>query len=138
MTAGYPRDPISYEKRFSALIETFREHNTPREVLSRFYVVGGECNYLFRMSTKVDEGNKEKKSVLKVCIDPFHLEYVPSEEWLDPLFLKYEENDISEFLNKANQCLVENTKKLLLDQKFRIIRKERAVGVFSVVIQVEN
>lgn len=53
--AGYPRDPVSYEKRFCALFETFKEHKTPPEVLKRFYVVGGECNYLFRMSNKENE-----------------------------------------------------------------------------------
>lgn len=60
------------------------------------------------------------------------MEYVASEEWLEPEFLLHSQDEIEVFLSKANECLVENSKRMLLDQKFRIIKKERAVGVFFV------
>lgn len=46
--AGYPRDPLKYEQRLGALLERMRDLNLPFDVVSKFHVVGGESNYLFR------------------------------------------------------------------------------------------
>ena len=46
--AGYPNDPKRYEQRLSGLLNGFRAHNLDESVLNRFYVLGGECNFLFQ------------------------------------------------------------------------------------------
>lgn len=56
--AGYPNDPTRYEQRLSGLLKGFRERNLSEDILGRFFVLGGECNFLFQCAT----GAK-----LKVC-----------------------------------------------------------------------
>lgn len=46
--AGYPKDAKRYEQRLSGLLESFQSGSVPSHLLSNFYVLGGECNYLFQ------------------------------------------------------------------------------------------
>mmetsp|Transcript_19693 Transcript_19693/g.33790 ORF Transcript_19693/g.33790 Transcript_19693/m.33790 type:complete len:414 (-) Transcript_19693:203-1444(-) len=45
--AGYPGEPLKYMQRLAGLFEQFTQRDVSCDVLSRFYVLGGECNYLF-------------------------------------------------------------------------------------------
>jgi IMP and pyridine-specific 5'-nucleotidase len=61
--AGYKDAPEKYEKRLSGLLQGFRDMKVPKEVTSRFFVLGGECNYLYK------------------CNEEAKLETVPEKEW---------------------------------------------------------
>lgn len=47
--AGYGYDAARYERRLEGLLRVFDEANVPAETLRRFYVCGGECNYLLQL-----------------------------------------------------------------------------------------
>ena len=51
--AGYPRQPERYEQRLSGLLEGFKNADIPAKKLEKFFVLGGECNYLFRYDSKL-------------------------------------------------------------------------------------
>lgn len=39
-----------FEGRLAGLLGSFRKLNLPQEVTDRFHVMGGECNYLLRVT----------------------------------------------------------------------------------------
>ncbi|OZJ04423.1 hypothetical protein BZG36_02921 [Bifiguratus adelaidae] len=61
--AGYGNDAVRYEGRLSGLLRGFTAHNVPEHQLKRFYVLGGECNFLFQ------------------CRKDGHLHYIPEDEY---------------------------------------------------------
>ena len=46
--AGYGLDAAKYEVRVQALLSAFEDAQLPEDVVSKFYVLGGECNYLLQ------------------------------------------------------------------------------------------
>lgn len=68
--AGYPRQPERYEHRLSGLLEGFKKADIPPENLEKFFVLGGECNYLFRYDSttqrlvSVPNGEYRNKEVM--------------------------------------------------------------------------
>lgn len=46
--AGYQGRPDRYEHRLSGLLAAMASQDLPQGALDNFYVMGGECNYLFR------------------------------------------------------------------------------------------
>ena len=46
--AGYGYECKRYEKRLTGLLAYFEACQLPADVVSRFWVLGGECNYLFK------------------------------------------------------------------------------------------
>jgi len=51
--AGYPNAPDKYETRFRTLLDRFSSHSDFPLLRSRFFIVGGECNYMLKIN---DEG----------------------------------------------------------------------------------
>mmetsp|Transcript_37183 Transcript_37183/g.87944 ORF Transcript_37183/g.87944 Transcript_37183/m.87944 type:complete len:449 (+) Transcript_37183:144-1490(+) len=112
--AGYPGKPLRYESRFKGLLELMVERKTSKEVASMFYCMGGECNYLFRL-THPEEG-------------VYKMEGVPEEEWATPEILSWKETDIARLLDIAEGALKEACTTMRLQVQF--VRKPRAVGAF--------
>ncbi len=48
--AGYPGKPDRYAARFKGLLDKMREREYPQDITDKFLVVGGECNYLFKVN----------------------------------------------------------------------------------------
>ena len=48
--AGYEYQSTKYELRLSGLLAFFKEKGLPKEDCERFYLFGGECNYLLNVS----------------------------------------------------------------------------------------
>ena len=48
--AGYPGEAWRFEARLTGLLAAFRQSRLPESAASRFFVMGGECNYLLRCS----------------------------------------------------------------------------------------
>ena len=47
--AGYEYQAAKYELRLSGLLAYFKEKGLEADDLERFYIFGGECNYLLRL-----------------------------------------------------------------------------------------
>jgi hypothetical protein len=62
--AGYPGDAAKFEGRIAGLLAAFQRLKLPKDVVQRFHLMGGECNYL-----------------LDVDPDAYHLRFVPDEAW---------------------------------------------------------
>jgi len=109
--AGYGWDGPKYEHRLTGLLKHFVENLTAEE-MARFYVVGGECNYMM------------------YCNGEARLQRVPNEKIL-PLActqpLKWEQKEIERMLDIAETCILNATEEMQL--RSRIIRKPRSVGV---------
>ncbi|KAJ3046629.1 IMP 5'-nucleotidase [Rhizophlyctis rosea] len=116
--AGYPGDVQKYESRLSGLLDGFRASSLPPEALKRFFVLGGECNYLFRY-------------------DPLtqHLIYIPESEYPSfPSCMGFADEDggkerVQELLDVAEETLRECAEVMGLSHTVGILRKERGIGV---------
>ena len=82
-------------------------------MLDRFFVMGGECNYLLTVDAS----------------RPQTLRYLPKETWMSDDMLAWADDDIKRLLDHAEALLVETATRLNVDVS--VIRKERAVGVVS-------
>lgn len=118
--AGYPghQGAFEYHKRLHGLLEVL---NTTDRLLpgqkSNFLVMGGESNYLFRYSPKV-EG----------------LEFVEGKDWYLPLMRQWDQNLIGQIMDASYRHLQYLRKKMRLDDSTmtKIIRKERSLGIIPV------
>ena len=113
--AGYPNAPHRYEQRLSGLLQAFQlavDLGAPSDILSRFHVMGGECNYLHKIN--VQDGL-------------VRLEVVPGTLWKDGRGVRWDVASIDELLAAAEQALTACAQNLGLCMS--IIRKERAVGM---------
>jgi IMP and pyridine-specific 5'-nucleotidase len=116
--AGYPKDAERYETRFRALLDKFEASGVGNTVRSRFFVVGGECNYLFR------------------CTKEYKLEWVDPYEgkpWMLESFrnLDDHESEVQKFLDEAAHTIEATAASIGLDVKMRMIRKPRAIGYIA-------
>lgn len=108
--AGYPGSPERFEQRVEGLLAAFRQLNLPKSITDRFHIMGGECNYLLRVTTP------ERR-----------LEFVPDAEWKSPYMMSWKESDIAALLDDAEALLLEGARRLRLPVE--VVKKERAVGV---------
>ncbi|GBF99935.1 IMP-specific 5-nucleotidase, partial [Raphidocelis subcapitata] len=108
--AGYPGDASKFEGRIGGLLSAFRRLRLPPEVVGRFHLMGGECNYLLRANPTT-----------------YGLEFVPDEEWQPPEMRAWKEEDIRATLDEAQLLLTEGAARLMLP--VNVIRKPRSVGV---------
>jgi IMP and pyridine-specific 5'-nucleotidase len=65
--AGYPGQPERYEGRLAGLLAEMTARELDEEVASRFFVVGGECNYLFRCSWKAGPDGTRRCGLIEVA-----------------------------------------------------------------------
>lgn len=123
--AGYGLDGKKYAVRLKGLFNSFIAGNLSSDEIERFYVFGGECNYLMRCEI---EDRDDCEGVSKVILVP-----VPTEEWQGdhlngPKPSKWDQNEISSILDTAENVMNQTLNDLKLRAK--ILRKERAVGLF--------
>ena len=107
--AGYPGDAEKFEQRVEGLLAAFAALDLPKDVIDKFHIMGGECNYLLRVSPN------------------FRLEFVEEEDWKSPEMVAWRQEDIDELLTKAESMLLDGAARLRLPVD--VLRKERAVGV---------
>uniref|UniRef100_A0A6S8JCL5 IMP-specific 5'-nucleotidase 1 n=1 Tax=Dunaliella tertiolecta TaxID=3047 RepID=A0A6S8JCL5_DUNTE len=111
--AGYPGEAHKFEGRLAGLLGSFRKLNLPAEVTDRFHVMGGECNYLLRVTPE------DKR-----------LEFVPDEEWKTEEMCRWHEDDIQYMLDGAEMLLMKGAKRLELEVS--VMRKPRSVGIIPI------
>ena len=123
--AGYPNNPVRYEQRLSGLLHGLQDSSLTNEAKARFFVLGGECNYLFRYDPVVH-----------------HLVSIPEEEYHNKAeIINYTwpiaPQRIQELLDVAEAALKECIDWMGVKESVTFIRKDRACGelLFEAIIQ---
>ena len=112
--AGYPDDAKRYEQRLEGLLLGFKKSKVTNQKLEQFYVLGGECNYLFKYSAS-------KQCLISVPTEVYQPDSV--KEWAE------DHDRIQEMLNTVDKHLEIKIKDLGLVGKVMVIKKQRAIGV---------
>ena len=122
--AAYPGEPTRYEARFAGLLAALAfaiEAGAPKEpLLSRFLIMGGQCNYLLRCACS-EAGPGAHTRVF--------LETVEDEAWKDFRGVRWDHTEVAALLDVAEGALRRTLGALRLGERTHLIRKERAVGV---------
>ena len=120
--AGYEYQAAKYELRLSGLIAYFKERNLEKSDLERFYIFGGECNYLLQLGQDYRLHAVREDGPGGWMISTKYLGESPG-NWC--------ESDITSILDKAEACFSSS----LIEQNMRatIIRKKRSVGLIPKV-----
>ncbi|KAH7042421.1 IMP-specific 5-nucleotidase [Linnemannia elongata] len=119
--AGYPGDAGKYEERLMGLLRVFDQQKLSEKLLERFYVLGGECNYLFRCGWKKSDATGEPV---------VGLTYIHPESYQPSDMLAWKHEDIQELLDVAEENLKRSVSAMNL--KAMILRKSRAVGIVPI------
>ncbi|KAI8056059.1 IMP-specific 5-nucleotidase [Syncephalis plumigaleata] len=110
--ASYGGDATGYERRLSGLLAGFQDAGLSAERLARFFVLGGECNYMFQ------------------CQADCRLKYIAEDIYRPATGIRlWSDNDINRLLDVAER----NLRRCVSDMRLpaRVLRKPRAVGVIS-------
>mmetsp|Transcript_21202 Transcript_21202/g.38388 ORF Transcript_21202/g.38388 Transcript_21202/m.38388 type:complete len:596 (-) Transcript_21202:88-1875(-) len=120
--AGYEYEADKYELRLSGLLAYFKERGLEGEDLERFYIFGGECNYLLRL------GNDYKLHAVR---EDGPGGWMISTKYFSESPGNWSEADVTSILDRAEACFQSS----LEDQNMRarIIRKKRSVGLIPKV-----
>jgi IMP and pyridine-specific 5'-nucleotidase len=120
--AGYEYQAAKYELRLSGLLAYFRERGLEGGDLERFYIFGGECNYLLRLGDDYQ---------LHAVREDGPGGWVNSTKYLVECPGNWNEVEIKSILDRAEACFQTS----LTDQNMRatIIRKKRSVGLIPKV-----
>jgi len=116
--AGYEYNTERYEMRLSGLLAYFKSKNLPAEDCERFYLFGGECNFLlklgsdYRLHPVKEFGPGGWKTATKFIQDS------PA---------NWEEDNIQSLLDISETSVSNSIKDLKI--RGRIIRKKRSVGL---------
>lgn len=119
--ASYPGEPHKMEARIATLLRALAfalEAGAHASILSRFWVVGGECNYLLHPVASYD-GDGLSPSV--------SLREVPDAAWKDGRGVRWSHRQVDDLLDAAEGALRAAAGELNLD--VLVIRKPRAVGI---------
>ncbi len=113
--AGYQNDNLAYEKRIKGLIDEFKEKNL--KIYENFYVLGGECNYLFRYDPLIQ-----------------HLIYINQDDYIPDFVQAWSLNtaELHEFLDITQKHLETQICEMGLSQRVKLLRKSRAIGVLPI------
>ncbi|CAI2163008.1 14539_t:CDS:10 [Funneliformis geosporum] len=107
--AGYSGDASRYEQRLSGLLKGFENARLSKEMCENFFLLGGECNYLFQ------------------CQENYHLKYIKESEYQPHYVHSWKPNQINAILDVAQ----ENLQRCIDDMKLpcTVLRKSKAVGI---------
>ena len=115
--AGYGHDAPKYEARVQMLLTTLANHKDINvEAAARFFVLGGECNFLLHCQYDLEKNE---------C------RLVPDFKWAPEELSNCTDQDMQALLDVAEQTLTEAITDLNMDKKARILRKSRAVGLIQ-------
>eukprot|EP00571_Detonula_confervacea_P006102 CAMPEP_0172315944 /NCGR_PEP_ID=MMETSP1058-20130122/26754_1 /TAXON_ID=83371 /ORGANISM="Detonula confervacea, Strain CCMP 353" /LENGTH=567 /DNA_ID=CAMNT_0013030147 /DNA_START=203 /DNA_END=1906 /DNA_ORIENTATION=- len=116
--AGYEYQAEKYELRLTGLLDYFRERGLEGSDLQRFYIFGGECNYLLRL------GNDYKLHAVR---EDGPGGWIHSTKHLSESPGNWSVLEVETILDRAEACF----RSSLEDQNMRarIIRKKRSVGL---------
>jgi len=116
--AGYEYNVDKYEFRISGLLNYFKEKKLTPEECERFYLFGGECNYLLHLG------------------EDFHLHpvreagrggWMTATKYLPDSPANWSEEELAALLDTAHEAVKESLEEQNI--RGRIIRKKRSVGL---------
>jgi IMP and pyridine-specific 5'-nucleotidase len=116
--AGYEYQTDKYHVRLSGLLEYFRQGQLPSEACQRFFLFGGECNYLLQLHSDyqlhpVEEyGETGWLSVTRHVLDS------PA---------NWKEEQVTQLLDDAESCFHRSIQEQNI--RGRVLRKKRSVGL---------
>lgn len=116
--AGYEYNVDKYEYRLSGLLHYFKQNGLTAEECDRFFLFGGECNYLLKLSSEY-----------RLVAVPEHGPngWMTSTRHLAEAPVNWDEHMVSEILDLAHSTMQETLDELAL--RGRLIRKRRSVGL---------
>lgn len=116
--AGYEYVAEKYEFRLSGLLNYFKSKNLTDDECQRFYLFGGECNYLLRL------GNDYKLHPVK---ETGPGGWITATKYLPESPGNWSEDEIKSLLDISEQAVTES----MHDQNLKgiVIRKKRAIGL---------
>eukprot|EP00397_Hematodinium_sp_SG-2012_P023571 GEMP01024499.1.p1 GENE.GEMP01024499.1~~GEMP01024499.1.p1 ORF type:complete len:429 (+),score=69.74 GEMP01024499.1:228-1514(+) len=103
--ASYGDRAEPYEARLGGLLSIMKDHNISEEACNRFYVLGGECNYLFQLQ------------------ENYRLKY------LSELKMMEQSAEVNRILDLVEQILLKAVEELNLNA--RVMRKPLSCGLIS-------
>mmetsp|Transcript_6 Transcript_6/g.16 ORF Transcript_6/g.16 Transcript_6/m.16 type:complete len:410 (+) Transcript_6:138-1367(+) len=109
--AGYPGKPERYAARFKGLLDIMKARGYGSEITDKFLVMGGECNYMF-----------------KVDVKDYSMVELDWDLWATDTMRAWKESDIKDMLDLAEGCLKTACSNLRLEVQY--LRKSKAVGCF--------
>ncbi|TYZ66603.1 hypothetical protein PybrP1_008123 [[Pythium] brassicae (nom. inval.)] len=115
--AGYPGAPARYEERLRGILDALAP--LPPEQRARFFVMGGECNYLLETYAAGDADAGQ-----------LALRELPGRVWKDGRGERWEEAAVQQLLDVAERVLRDTTALLHMSAAV-ILRKDRAVGIVN-------
>lgn len=118
--AGYEYDVERYETRLSGLLAYFEEKKLPAEDCKKFYLFGGECNYLLSLGSDYRLHPVKEKGPGGWHTATKFLNEAPS---------NWEESDITNILDIAYESVEDSMKEMNIRGK--IIRKKRSIGLIK-------
>ncbi|KAI8928459.1 IMP-specific 5-nucleotidase [Entophlyctis helioformis] len=107
-------DAARYEKRLSGLLEGFQTLGLDAEAASQFYVLGGECNYLFRY-------DPSRRGLVYIPEDTYQPEKI--RVWSTAT------SRIQKLLDVAEANIRQCVDDMNLQDRAMVLRKDRAIGV---------
>ncbi|KAJ2823927.1 IMP 5'-nucleotidase [Coemansia erecta] len=107
--AGYGADAARYEQRLSGLLRGFAAAGLTPDEVARFYVLGGECNFLFR------------------CRADYRLEFIDDAQYASSALRAWTDAQVQELLDAAEAELTDCVRRMGINAQ--ILRKPRAVGL---------
>ncbi|KAJ1940440.1 IMP 5'-nucleotidase [Linderina macrospora] len=107
--AGYGGEAARYEHRLSGLLTNFEKAKLTESQVNRFYVLGGECNFLFR------------------CNASYHLEFMADDQYESSRLRSWTDPQVQALLDIAEHELADCVSRMGI--KAKILRKARAVGL---------
>jgi len=116
--AGYEYQSEKYELRLSGLLAYFRDRKLPTEDCERFYLFGGECNYLLRLGSDYKLHPVKEYGAGGWLTSTKYMVEAPG-NWC--------EGEIKMLLDTAETCMKQSIDEQNL--RGRLIRKKRAVGL---------
>lgn len=115
--AGYGYEAAKYERRLDGLLRVLAAVDPDAETLRRFFVVGGESNYLLQLEKKPGAHHNGKISLVS-----------RSDVWEELDIVNFDEGLVKTLLDAAEASIRHTVDDLgLVDA--RVIRKPRAVGL---------
>ena len=119
--AGYEYNVDKYEFRLSGLLDYFKSKNLTAEQCERFFLFGGECNYLLHLGSDFR---------LHPVRETGRGGWITTTKFLEDSPGNWNEDELNALLDTAEAAVSES----LTDQKIRgkIIRKKRAVGLIPI------
>mmetsp|Transcript_10557 Transcript_10557/g.15991 ORF Transcript_10557/g.15991 Transcript_10557/m.15991 type:complete len:564 (+) Transcript_10557:40-1731(+) len=118
--AGYEYEVEKYETRLSGLLSFFKARELPAEDCERFYLFGGECNYLLKMGSDYRLHPVKEHGAGGWITATRHLEEAPG---------NWDEDQIQSLLDVAEESITNSISELNI--RGRCLRKKRAVGMIA-------